>query len=714
MLATLVPLLPHASLLLCRQPLPPDTVEHAAALYAFVDAARDQVLTECERQPQFFRNCTSILSTDRDKIISLPKEQPLAEQLTKLQTLNPQKPWGSTESDLAPHVDLQLQPPSHLLLELLLLQLQGDEAAAQQFRNRYELDAEQMDGLEFLMAADESFAWMHQIAQQVQQQQQQQQQQGCADDDQQQAQQQQQTGQQDSCSGSSAGVGEAAAAQPAPTAAAAAGVRQVLGQLHQQRDNHPHTADMLQQLPAPTDAASLAANLVQMLAQGSFGETGGGTALDERTSRQLVQQLRVLGGALVLQFVSAARAAGGPAWQQEVPLQAVVLFGALEQMQGLALAYLNHCHVVEAAAEAGSSDTKRPQQQQQQQQNNRQANGCHNEAADAATRSHSSSPSLQQMQHLDADAVSSDSDDKDSSNSSSSLQQAGLIAAHSQPASALMRVVRKLQDLLQMLQQFRDANAALNAAAAADPSADVVTARYVLPVTPDRGLAPCELFLPRSPLQEVFPEPCGHGIWAPGVAADTAAAAAAGAEAQVKPGSSSSSSSESSWAAGNSSSSGSHWFTKTTLAALAGAGQLTQCAHMLLLHLHDELATGDMQQKLVEDVVQTLQMLTRCSRRDERLFGRQSPQQQELSAALQQLQHVCQQHGVELPAELLHQLSEVPSTVLHCLLGKVQQVADASGVDVQRSSSFRHGWNRREVSAMPGDAAITEGKKALW
>jgi hypothetical protein len=662
-----------------------------------VDAARDAVLTECEHQPHVFAKCISILSKEKDPILNLPnlpKEQPLEKEIKKLSELNLQDPWGVTEADLAPHVDLQLQPPSQLLLELLLLKLQSDEADAAQFQQRYRLDAEQMDGLGFLMAADETFGWMHQIAQQVQQQQQ-----GGTG-------QQQQAGQQNRCNGSAA---DAAAAQPAP-AAAAAGVWQVLGQLHQQRDNHPHTADLLQQLPAATDAASLAANLVQLLAQGSIGEDGGSSALNQSTLRQVVLQLRVLGGALVLQFVCAARAAGGPAWQQEVPLQAVVLFGALEQMQGMALAYLDSLHVVSAAAEVDSSDTKRLQQQQ----NNLQANGCQRKAADAATSSRSSSPSLQQPQQPDADAVSSDSND---SSSSSSLQQAGSAAAHSQPCGALMRVVRKLQGLLQLLRQFCEANAALNAAAAADPSADAVAAREVLPVTPKRGLAACELFCPASPLLYTFPEPCGHGIWAPAVAATIAAAAAAGEEAQAQPGSNSSSSSDSSWAAGNGSSSrsASHWFNEEALAALAGAGVLSQRAHVLLAQLHTGLATADLQQKLVEEVVQTLQMLSRCSKREEQLFGlRQQQQQQELSGPLQQLQQVCQQHGVELPAELLQQLSEVPATVLHCAFSELQQVADASGVDLQQSSSFRHSWNRREVPAIPGEAAIKEGKQALW
>jgi hypothetical protein len=635
-----------------------------------VDAARDQVLTDCENQPDNYRSCTSILSKVEEGMFpKLHKDSPLEKALKQLSVSNPQNPWGATTSDLAPHVDLQLQPPPHLLLELLLQQLEGDGAAAWQFQECYGLDAEQVDGLHFLMAADESFAWMHQIAQQVQQQQQQQQR-GCGTDQQQEEhQQQQQAGQKDSCNGSTA-------AQPAP---AAAGVWQVLQQVHQQRDNHPRTAEQLQQLPAATDAASIAASLVQLLAQGSVGPAGGKAALDQSTCRQTVQQLRVLGGALVLQFVSAARAAGGPAWQQEVPLQAVVLFGALEQMQGLALAYLERSDVVRAAAELASSNTMSPEQQQQQQQPH-------------------------------ADTVSSDGSD---SGGSSSSQQAGSAAPHSQPCAALLRVVRKAHGLLQLLRQFRDANAALNAAAAADPSAAAAAAaREVLPVPVLRGLAACQLFSAKSSLPCILPEPCGHGIWAPAVSA------AAGAEAHVVPGSSSSDSSDSSsWAAGDGSSTScgnSPWFTARALAALAGAGVLSQRAHQLLLGLHDDLANGDLQEKLVEDVVQLLQMLSRCSGRDQRVFGQQQQQQEEWPELLQQLQRSCQEHGMELPPELLQQLCEVPATVLQSAFSKWQQAAESSGIDVQRSSSFRSCWNHRQVLALPGDAASTAGKAGLW
>ncbi|KAF6253355.1 hypothetical protein COO60DRAFT_427499 [Scenedesmus sp. NREL 46B-D3] len=157
-----------AGLLVPGQPLPPDTAEHAAALYAFIDAAHDQVNIEVDCQPAFYGSSSSSNSWSRSRS---SKQAPLQQALQKLSVVRPQSPAQSSKSDLAPHVDLQLQLPPHLLLELLLLQLQDDAAGKQQFQQRYGLQAQQMEGLSFLMAADESFAWMYQVAKQVQQQQ---------------------------------------------------------------------------------------------------------------------------------------------------------------------------------------------------------------------------------------------------------------------------------------------------------------------------------------------------------------------------------------------------------------------------------------------------------------------------------------------------------------------------------------------------------------
>jgi hypothetical protein len=562
-----------------------------------------------------------------------------------------------------------MQPPPHLLLELLLLHLEGNSEGKQQLQQQYGLDDEQMEGLSFLMAADESFAWMYKIAQQVQQQQH-----ACSQ-------------QNNVCECVSSISEEPTEAKPA-AAAAAAVVWQQLGQVHQQQEQHPRTAALLQQLPPATDAASLAANLVQLLAEGSICQgSSSSQAIDNSIYKQVVQQLRVLGGALVLRFVAAARAAGGVAWRQEVPLQAVLLLGAVEQLQGLVLDCLQHSDVVTAAAEATSSSGTTLQQQQQQ-------------------------------QHA-ADALSSD-DSCASNHEAADFAAVGSAAAvpvkHSSSCSddSLLRMLGKVQELLQMIRQFREANEAINAVAQANPKDPAVAARPCLSDPPQQGLAANGLFSAASRLLQRFPEPCGYGIWAPCVP-PAAGAAAAAAKAQAVQSSRAGSGSWADAAASSSSygygsKSGSEQLDGLVLAALAGAGALAQRGHSVLDSLCGSATGGGLQDKLVQEVLRLLQGFSRGQAFPE--DWQQLPQQA-LPEDLQRVQRVCQQHGFQVPHQTLVHLRWMSKAVLSVADTYWKHAADAAGINLQRSSSLLHGYSIHS-RAVRGAAAIRKGQTALW
>jgi stringent starvation protein B len=184
------------------------------------------------------------------------------------------------------------------------------------------------------------------------------------------------------------------------------------------------------------------------------------------SSQALAEQLRVLGGALVLQFVSAAAAAGGPAWQQEVPLQAVVLFGALEQMQGMALAAVQQQDVQDActAATTEQQDSQQQQQQQQQQQEEEE-----------------------------------------------------------EPAGGLLLLlVQKLLDIIHLTRQFAQLNAALNSSWH-DSSGGSSSSKAVSSSSSGQALSCEALFSPGGPVHALHPEPATLGGWTqPAAAAATA------------------------------------------------------------------------------------------------------------------------------------------------------------------------------------------------
>ncbi|KAF6253356.1 hypothetical protein COO60DRAFT_427608 [Scenedesmus sp. NREL 46B-D3] len=217
------------------------------------------------------------------------------------------------------------------------------------------------------------------------------------------------------------------------------------------------------------------------------------------------------------------------------------------------------------------------------------------------------------------------------------------------------------------------------------------------------------MFSAASPLLQSFPEPCGHSVWAP--AAPRSAGGEAHAACATSAGSGDLGRDDSSPG-----SSSSDCFERKTLAALAGAGVLALRAHVLLSDLHDDLATGGLQDKLVEEVVQLLQLSRRCSKpqTSEQRPPEQQPQQETAPEDLQQLPRVCQQHGLDLPPGVLLQLGEVPSTVMAIASRRCHQVADAAGIDFQHSSSLVHGWNRTQHPTLPGEAAVRSGRAALW
>ncbi|WIA41743.1 hypothetical protein OEZ86_009086 [Tetradesmus obliquus] len=160
-----------AGLLVPGHPLPPDTIEHAAALYAFIDEASTKLAHEIFCQPQFYNGCSS----RSGGCYSSGDQRKLDKAVTGLMVAKPLNPAGGSKSDLAPHVDLQLAPPPQLLLELLLLQLEGDPQQQQQFQQRYRLDSSSSSSSSDGAAVDdESFRAGCKLCQLEKQQQQQQ------------------------------------------------------------------------------------------------------------------------------------------------------------------------------------------------------------------------------------------------------------------------------------------------------------------------------------------------------------------------------------------------------------------------------------------------------------------------------------------------------------------------------------------------------------
>jgi hypothetical protein len=381
----------------------------------------------------------------------------------------------------------------------------------------------------------------------------------------------------------------------------------------------------------------------------------------QQQQKQIVQILTAQQARLQhhpLPAVKMHSAGGGPAWHQEVPLQPVVLFGALEQLQGLALAYLQPRDVVRAAAGSNSSSRSSSAQFMSK------ANGHHAKAPPGAANGCSSSSAQQQQHSPAADPVSSDIGDSDTEDASA----ANPAAASTQHSSsvALMLVLRKVQELLQLLRNFREANVAINAAAEADPCDAAVAARPSLVATDAWGVAAPDLFSAASLLLYRFPEPCGHGVWAPAVAA----AASAGSEEMQATrssdgnGSWSDAGASSSNACSSSSSDEPDWFDCMSLTALAGAGDLAWRAHALLAGLQEigQAGSSSLQEVLAEAVLGTLQALQHYHQRT--LALQQMREHRAVPQDLQDVQRVCQQHHLQLPPEALQQLQYVPELVL--------------------------------------------------
>jgi hypothetical protein len=179
----------------------------------------------------------------------------------------------------------------------------------------------------------------------------------------------------------------------------------------------------------------------------------------------LAQQLRVLGGTLVLRFVAAARAAGGVAWRQEVPLQAVLLLGAVEQLEGLALAAVRQQHL-----------------QQGLQQAQKQA------AAAAGDEKHAGQ------------------------------QQQG----HDSPCHGLLLMVQKLLDIIHLTRQFAELNAALNSSSCSSSNAGSSDSKVGSSSSSVHPVSLEELFSPGGPVHSLYAEPATLGGWTR--AAHTAAA----------------------------------------------------------------------------------------------------------------------------------------------------------------------------------------------
>jgi hypothetical protein len=192
----------------------------------------------------------------------------------------------------------------------------------------------------------------------------------------------------------------------------------------------------------------------------------------------MIDQMTMLASAIVLQFVAAACAAGGPAWQQEVPLQAVVLFGALEQLQGLALAAVNQQDVHDAglaAAEAVAAHIYSAGGEQQQQQQQRA------------------------------------------------------------PREGLLLLVQKVTDIIHLTRQFAELNAALNNSSISSSTSDTSAAGILGSKSCNSSSSsqlqplPCEaLFSPGGPVHSMYPEPATLGAWSQPAAAAAAATASSG------------------------------------------------------------------------------------------------------------------------------------------------------------------------------------------
>uniref|UniRef100_A0A383WGQ3 Uncharacterized protein n=1 Tax=Tetradesmus obliquus TaxID=3088 RepID=A0A383WGQ3_TETOB len=218
----------------------------------------------------------------------------------------------------------------------------------------------------------------------------------------------------------------------------------------QQREQHMRKNIMQQQLPVEL-------------------EQGWQHSEQQLPAAALAEQLRVLGGALVLRFVASARAAGGPAWQGEVPLQAVVLLGALEQLQGLALVAVRQQDVqqaLQAARAAAAADDDDGQQHSWQQQ--------------------------QQQQ-----------------------QQAA-------PNNDMLLLVQKLLDIVQLTRQFAEVNAALNSSSnAGSPSSKSPSSSSSSSSSSAQPLSCEQLFSPGGPVHALHPEPATLGGWSQLAAAAT-------------------------------------------------------------------------------------------------------------------------------------------------------------------------------------------------
>jgi hypothetical protein len=264
---------------------------------------------------------------------------------------------------------------------------------------------------------------------------------------------------------------------------------------------------------------------VQLLASAADAQQKLATQMAETCSKQLApaeflgEQLRVLGGALVLQFVSAARAAGGPAWQQEVPLQAVVLFGALEQMQGMALAAVQQQDVQDARKAAAA-------QQQQQRE------------CEAVPRSKRGSIAINIK-----DSSSEECDDEDQQQQQQMRehqQDAGFSAeeqpeqqhAQAAPASGQLLMMQKLLDIMHFTRQFADLNAALNSSTGNSPSSSNISSSSMPPNADIMSVS--DLHAAGGPVHALYPEPCTLNAWAQ-PSTGCAAAAAGGSSSRAAP-----------------------------------------------------------------------------------------------------------------------------------------------------------------------------------
>jgi hypothetical protein len=249
------------------------------------------------------------------------------------------------------------------------------------------------------------------------------------------------------------------------------------------------------------------------------------------------EQLRVLGGALVLQFVSAARAAGGPAWQQEVPLQAVVLFGALEQMQGMALAAVQQQDVrqgVQDAQKAAAAAAAAEQQQQREREAvPRSKRGSIAISIEDSSSEECDDEQQQQQQDVqDACAAVAEASNSDNNNSveGDEQQQQQQQAAH---ADRLQPLVQKVTDIIHLIRQFADLNAAVNSSSSSSSSSATAPASSTTnngsSSSSGRALSCEALFSPGGPVAALHPEPATLGGWSQPAAAAAAAVGAAAA-----------------------------------------------------------------------------------------------------------------------------------------------------------------------------------------